>query len=115
GLPGARLTPPAREPQDPDRRRGRRRGRLGQHVDRARRPARAAGPTQPTVLPRDPPDDRLGAVTQRGLPMDPRVLGAFAEQYVRTFRAEREPGRPVPRRRPTRATFPLRRDNDGTV
>lgn len=47
--------------------------------------------------------------------MDSRFFGAFADQYVRTFRSEREPARPVYRRRPTRATFPLRRDTDHTA
>ena len=33
--------------------------------------------------------------------MDLRIVGALPDHYVRTFRAEREPGRPVYRRRPS--------------
>ncbi len=43
--------------------------------------------------------------------MDLRIVGALPDDYVRTFRAEREPGRPVYRRRPS--TFlPARRTTD---
>lgn len=44
--------------------------------------------------------------------MDPRIFGNFADQYVRTFRVERDPSRRVYRRRPASTFFPPRRRTD---
>lgn len=46
--------------------------------------------------------------------MDPRIVGAFADQYVRTFRAEREPARRVYRRRTPSTYVPPRRLDEGS-
>ncbi len=44
--------------------------------------------------------------------MDSRFFGAFADQYVRTFRSEREPAQRVYRRRPSTIFSPTRRRTD---